>query len=131
LIERGIGEVRAALIEQGEIIEARIELDGVRQAGSVIVARLVDTGISGRNAVAVGEGGTEYLLPRGAPGVTEGAVLNIAVTRAARPKQRRRSVVSTSAGRSASTCRPLERKRGRQRPRPSTKLCRSRSSARR
>ena len=42
LIERGIGETRAALIEDGEIVEARIELDGVDiAAGTIIAARLV------------------------------------------------------------------------------------------
>lgn len=81
LIERGIGETRAALVHDGEIIEARIRLDGALLAGSVISARLIDIGINGRNALAVGEDGIEYLLPRGAPGVARGATLNIEVTR--------------------------------------------------
>ncbi|HEX6440948.1 MAG TPA: hypothetical protein VF007_02095 [Stellaceae bacterium] len=81
IIERGIGETRAALVEDGEIVEARIQLDGVVRAGSVIRARLANTGIGGRNAIAVGEGGAEYLLSRGAPGVTQGATLTIEVTR--------------------------------------------------
>lgn len=81
IIERGIGETRAALVKDGEIVEARIELDGVVRAGSVIRARLANTGIGGRNAIAVGEGGAEYLLPRGAPRITQGATLAIEVTR--------------------------------------------------
>jgi ribonuclease G len=81
LIERGIGEIRAALVDEGEIVEARIELDGSMPAGSVIRARLVNTGINGRNAIAVGEGGVEFMLPKGAPGVTQGATLTIEVTR--------------------------------------------------
>lgn len=81
LIEHGIGETRAVLIEHGEIIESRIELDGAVPAGSVIHARLVNNGTNGRNAIAIAEGGIEYLLPRGAPGVTQGATLNIEVTR--------------------------------------------------
>ncbi len=81
LVERGIGETRAALVDRGEIVEARIMLDGVVAAGSVIRARLANCGTDGRNAIAVGEGGAEYLLPRGAPGVTQGATLNIEVTR--------------------------------------------------
>jgi hypothetical protein len=85
LIERGIGETRAALIEQGEIVEARIELDGAIPAGSIVLARLADGGRDGRNAIAIGEGGVEYLLPRGAPGVTHGATLPIEVTREAIP----------------------------------------------
>jgi hypothetical protein len=84
-IERGIGETRVALVEDGEIIEARIDLDGVMPAASVLAARLVDNGINGRNAAAVAKGGTEYLLPRGAPGVSKGQTLTIEITREAIP----------------------------------------------
>src|SRR5579872_6452683 len=81
LIEEGIGEVRAALIENGEIIEARIELEDGLPAQSIISARLANSGTGGRKAIATGEDGTEYLLPRGAVGVTQGAKLTIEVTR--------------------------------------------------
>ena len=77
MIEQGIGETRAVLVDQGEIVEARIQREGVIPAGAVLSARLVSTG---RNAVARA-GGEEYLLPKGAPGVTEGATLTIEVTR--------------------------------------------------
>ncbi|MCL6741293.1 ribonuclease [Sphingomonas sp. RB56-2] len=77
LIERGIGETRAALMENQRIIEARIVRDGVIAAGTVLQAKLKSVG---RNPVAVADG-REYLLPRGAAGVTEGATLNIEVTR--------------------------------------------------
>jgi hypothetical protein len=82
LIERGIGETRAVLVEDGAIVEARIELDGLVRAGSVIAARLLSTG---HNAIARDGAGNEYLLPRGAPGVTEGAALNIEIAREAIP----------------------------------------------
>ena len=75
LIERGIGETRYALVEDGRIIEARIGLEGVVTVGTVVEAQLIGTGSNGRNAVAADRRGTEYLLPRGAPGVTEGAKL--------------------------------------------------------
>ena len=81
LIEEGIGEARAALVENGEIIEARIELEDALPAQSIISARLTDCGMSGRNAIATSEGGAEYLLPRGAAGVNLGAQLTIEVTR--------------------------------------------------
>lgn len=77
LIERGIGETRAALVEEGRIVEARIWRDGIVPVGTVLAARLVTTG---RIAVARADG-QEYLLPKGAPGVTEGAALSIEVTR--------------------------------------------------
>jgi ribonuclease G len=81
LIERGIGETRAVLVDSGEIIEALVELEGAVPAGSILEARLASTAINGRNAIAVAGRGAEYLLPRGAPGVTEGAALTIEVTR--------------------------------------------------
>ncbi len=84
-IERGIGETRAALIDDGEIVEAQIELEGTVAAGSIVEARLANVGTAGRNAVASGSGGVEYLLPAGAPGVTQGATLAIEVTREAIP----------------------------------------------
>lgn len=81
-IERGIGETRFALVENGEIIEARIMIDGTLEAGTRLGARLVSIG---RNAVAKASNGSEYLLPKGAPGLSEGAALTIEVTRSAIP----------------------------------------------
>jgi ribonuclease G len=85
LIERGIGETRAALVERGAIVEARIELDGVTPAGAVLGAQLVSVGQAGRNAVARDDDGTEYLLPQAPSGVTQGAPINIEVLREAIP----------------------------------------------
>ncbi|MFL6736236.1 MAG: ribonuclease [Sphingomonas sp.] len=85
LFERGIGEGRYALVENGGIIEARVELEESVRAGAVIAARLASIGTGGRNAVARDQRGREYLLPRGAAGVSEGAMLNIEVTREAIP----------------------------------------------
>ena len=85
LIERGIGETRAALVEDDEIVEARIELDGAIPAGRAIRARLVNIGAGDRNAVAADDQGIQYLLPRGASGVTQGARLTIEITREAIP----------------------------------------------
>ena len=81
LIERGIGETRAVCLEDGEIVEARVQLDGTVPAGSVFAARLIDVGTNGRNAVAADEQGLEYLLPQAPRGVTQGASLKIEVTR--------------------------------------------------
>jgi ribonuclease G len=85
LIEHGIGESRAVLIEDGDIVEALIQLHNVCAAGSIVAARLTSVGANGRNAVVADEHGREYLLPRGAAGVTEGAPLTIEVTREAIP----------------------------------------------
>jgi hypothetical protein len=80
-IERGIGETRAVLVDDGAIVEARVDLEGAVPAGTVLEAHLKQTA---RPAIAVADG-VEYLLSNGAPGVTEGATLNIEVTRAAIP----------------------------------------------
>ncbi len=81
LIERGIGETRCALIDNGEIVEARIALNDSIPAGTVMTARLTQ---AAKPAIAT-VGGVEYLLPRGAPGVAEGAALTIEITREAIP----------------------------------------------
>ena len=85
LVERGIGETRAALVDGGKIVEARIHLDGVMPAGSRLPAQLTSIGANRRNAVATDESGAEYLLPSGAGAVTEGAAVTIEVTREAIP----------------------------------------------
>ena len=85
LVERGIGETRCALIDHGEILEARIELEGMAAAGTVLAARLVNVGSEGRNAIARDEAGVEYLLPKGALSLSEGATVAIEVTRQAVP----------------------------------------------
>ena len=85
LIEDGIGETRAVLVEGGRIVEARVELKGVVPAGTVIAARLVNVGLSGRNAVARDESGQEYLLPYAPKGISEGRTLAIEVTRSVFP----------------------------------------------
>jgi ribonuclease G len=106
LIERGIGETRAALIDHGAIIEARIELEGAIAAGSIVAARLIGAGTAGRNAVARDARGDEYLLARGAPGFTEGAAINIEITRGrvpgSEPWKRALAQLSDEAPRDAS-----------------------------
>lgn len=78
LIERGIGEIRTALVDDGSIVEARIRRDGIVAAGTILPARLIRS--AARNAVAAADG-REYLVPKGAPGATEGANIVIEVTR--------------------------------------------------
>ena len=81
LIERGIGETRAALVENGEIVEARIHLEGVPRAGTgrQVVLRTV-----GPPAMA-SDGTHEFVLPKGAEGATEGETITIEITREAIP----------------------------------------------
>ena len=80
LIERGIGEMRYALLEDGRIVEARIGVEGAIPAGSLITAQLIDAGRAGRNAIAVADG-QKYLLPEAPKGLTQGARFDLVVTR--------------------------------------------------
>lgn len=79
IVESGIGETRAALIEDGEIVETRVRRDGVIPAGTVLNAKLV--AVAPR--VTVEAGGEQFLLPRGVSGVTEGSGLTVEVVREA------------------------------------------------
>ena len=81
LVERGIGETRMALVQDGEIVESRVQLEGIVAAGTRLQARLSTAGPA---AVAIAEA-QEYLLPKGAPGTSEGAAITIEVTREAIP----------------------------------------------
>lgn len=77
LIERGIGETRYARIKQGRIEQARILVDGVVPAGTELSARLKRRGFQ----LFAATEGQDYLLPKGAHGVTDGRSLKIEVTR--------------------------------------------------
>lgn len=111
LVEHGIAETRAALVDDGYILEARIELAGAVPAGSVLEARLTSIGQNGRNAVAKDESGTEYLLPQGAGRSTQGSSLNIEVTREAIPGSEpwKRPIGRVATGRTR-TLPPLEQR---------------------
>jgi len=54
LYEAGIGEARAALVEDGEIVEARIEREGEGpRVGAIVAAKLVEAGRGGKGALVV------------------------------------------------------------------------------
>jgi hypothetical protein len=79
LYEEGIGENRAILVEDGRILEAAIELPGLR-AGSVLEAKL--TSISG---IATLPDGSEAVISP-LPKVSEGASFHAEVVREAIPE---------------------------------------------
>ena len=83
LYEEGIGENRAILVEGGAIIEAAIELPGLR-AGAIIPARL--TNIAG--AATLGDR-IEAIVSPLPPDLTEGAAFRAEVLREAIPERGR------------------------------------------
>lgn len=86
LFEAGIGEARAALVADGTIREARIELDrpGPR-IGAILPARLVEITVKGREGRVSFDGGEALLSPL-PPGITQGAALHIELIREAIPE---------------------------------------------
>ena len=88
LFEVGIGEDRAALVEDGEIIEARIERHDNRvRFGAIMAARLRrKAGPNGRGEVELDSGGSA-LLQSVPAGLTEGAGLLVEVVREAIPER--------------------------------------------
>lgn len=87
LVEAGIGEDRAVLVEVGGVVEARIERhDVMLRLGAVHEARLkAKAGRAGRAEVAVAGG--IALLGSVPLGLTEGALLHVEVIREAIPER--------------------------------------------
>jgi ribonuclease G len=81
LIERGLGETRALRIDGGEIVAARILVDGIVPAGTILAARLARA----RQPAIATAAGADYVLRDGASGATEGQPIAIAVVREAIP----------------------------------------------
>ena len=86
LYEAGIGEARAALVENDEIVEAAIELDDdtALKVGLIARARLVELLPGRRGRVTLDDG--EALINHLPPGITQGASLTVEIVREALPE---------------------------------------------
>lgn len=106
LYEHGIGEERAALVENGRIVAAEIELEGELRIGSVARARLIETARVG-GVVRIGD--AEAMLDRVPAGSSVGRELTVKVVREIIPElgrpKRARVVVSEDEPRLAPTLR--------------------------
>lgn len=82
LIEDGIGETRAALVEGGNILEAEIERPGGIRAGTVLSGRLIEIIAAGRVGLVAFDGGEAMIqpLPRT---LTQGVAITVEITREA------------------------------------------------
>lgn len=81
LVENGIGETRAILVGDGEILAAQVQWDEGLQPGLVAEAKLLAA--NGRRGTARFPGGEEALVDGLPAGVSEGSRLALRVTRAA------------------------------------------------
>lgn len=85
LYEAGIGEARAALVDHGAIVKARIELENGLRVGAVLDARLADRA-AGR--VTLPDGGEAHCAPIPRE-ITEGASFRLRIVREAIPESGR------------------------------------------
>jgi hypothetical protein len=107
LYEAGIGEARAALVEDGAIIEAEIEVEsGEPLAGAILPARLIRQLIPGRRGIVTLESGGEALLEPIPPGITEGATLLVEILRVAIPETGRAKLAKARAAAVGAVPRP-------------------------
>ena len=82
LYEEGIGENRAILVEDDDIIAAAIELPGEMRSGSVLAGRLVQIAIPGRRAIVATDQGEVMVEPLPAA-LTEGQKVRVEIVREA------------------------------------------------
>ena len=84
LYEEGIGEARAALIENGKLVEALIEREhDAARAGAIASGRLIRTVIPRRRGIARLDNGQEVLVEPIPPKIAEGAVVMVEILREA------------------------------------------------
>lgn len=83
LIEEGIGETRALLVEGERVLAAKLMWPGELAAGARTTGRLTAKLKGTRRGVAQLDGGIEALVDHLPPQVTEGQSLDLVITRAA------------------------------------------------
>ena len=84
IFEQGIGEARAALVENGVMLEALIEREGdFVRAGSVVQARLIRSLPGRRAGIARMDDGQELLLETIPPRTSEGSTFRVQILREA------------------------------------------------
>lgn len=82
LVERGIGETRALLIESGEVRAAKLAWPGELRAGEMHPAKLIEKAAGSRRGTALLDNGIEVLVDHLPPEATEGATISVQITRA-------------------------------------------------
>ena len=80
LYEEGIGENRAILVEDEDIIAAAIELPGEMRCGSVLAGRLVQIAIPGRRGIVATDRGEVMVEPL-PKALTQGQKLSVEIVR--------------------------------------------------
>lgn len=85
LFEEGIGETRAILVDDGEIVEAAIELPAALRAGAVVEGRLTRILVPGRRGLVTAAEGEAVIEPLSSA-FTDGQALRVEIVREAIPE---------------------------------------------
>lgn len=83
LIEQGIGEDRAILVDHGDVVAARLNRPGPLAAGLVADAKLIARASGARRGTVLFDNGEEALVDALPPDAREGSTIRVIVTRAA------------------------------------------------
>lgn len=81
LVEHGIGEERALLLEDGQVLAAKLHWPGELLAGSVIEAKLVSKPAGASRGLALAQPHHEILVDRLPLSASEGAMIAVELTR--------------------------------------------------
>jgi len=81
LIEYGIGEYRAMLVEGERVLAAKLHWPGEIFAGRIVEAKLVSRAAGSSRGTAATQTGSQILLDRIPKEVTEGSMVEVAITR--------------------------------------------------
>jgi hypothetical protein len=107
LVEEGIGETRALLVEGEHVRAARVIWPGELAAGARTSGRLAAKLKGSRRGVALLADGTEALVDHLPPQVTEGQTLDLVITRAAIAERGRLKRAQARAAEAAETAAPV------------------------
>lgn len=83
LIEHGVGEQRALLIDKGEVLAARLIWPGALNPGEVVETQLTTKLLGKKRGIAQTQSGREILVDHLPAHVTEGQTIHLRITRAA------------------------------------------------